>query len=500
MYPAAINNSFHLDAKSKYGHRIFEMNQMNKEKLQSLNLELPNLEGIIIVACSGGPDSICLLHNLKKIICYPEIICAHFDHKWNQSSSKATKIVEMLCKELSIPIVIGEAETIGQTSEALAREQRYNFLTQVAEDYSAKTIITAHHLDDQIETFFLRLFRGTGPSGLECIKKKRILDSNIQLLRPLLDTHKSDILNYCQTHQLFFYEDPSNKELDIKRNQIRNQLIPLIQRIQPNYKKLISNLIEITASQNHFINNKFEDIDEQAYDKQAIFEKQPIAFQRLILKSLFENYEISNNFDQLEELRKKIIFGENFKVSIAQDSFFELNNGEFKLNKVFPTENFSIPPIQFELDGSNEKEIEIPKVGKVLIKEERLSLSKINTSSNSYQVHVDFSRLNKGTKFILRGREQKDTFQQLNSQNTSKLKNFLINRKVKQNLKMPHSYEKLILLSMEDSKEGLWIPGVEISDKIKVHDFSTHYLEFIPSQIGAKEKNSALSTIPEIKE
>lgn len=424
------------------------------------------LEEPILVGCSGGPDSLCLLHLLYKQ--NKKIICTHFNHRWTPLSGKAVTIVEKICKELKIPFVLGNAQKAGRNSETEAREERYAFFIQIAKEYKVKTIVTAHHLDDQIETFFLRVLRGTGLNGLGCIQPIRELENGINLVRPLLNIEKSKLIEYCQSQNLFFYEDPTNKELDIKRNQLRMQVLPLIERIQPNYKKQVDNLIQIISDQNKFLDNYLNTFDFKSYTNCLLFNEQQTAIQRLVLKRLLEDFNVNISFELIEELRQKILNKQKSKISLTDNLYFEINSIRFQIIKELPKTNLQIEPQIFDL---SQKEIIINNIAKLKVEKINLDYNSIPIEKNASKVFVNLQEF-LDFKFVLRSRQAGDRFQPLNCNYSLKLKNFLINRKIDK--------ENLLFLSLENSSNILWIPTLEISDLIKVEpeQKSTHCLSF----------------------
>ena len=425
-----------------------------------------SLEEPVLVACSGGSDSLCLLHWLYKQ--NKKIICAHFNHRWTPLSIKAITIVEKTCKEFKIPFVLGNAKNAGRNSEAEAREERYAFLIKTAQEYKAKTIVTAHHLDDQIETFFLRVLRGTGLNGLSCIQPIRELEDGIKLIRPFLNIEKNQIIDYCQRENLFFYEDPSNKELDIKRNKLRMQVMPLIERIQPNYKKQINNLIQIVSGENEFINKYLENLDFKIYTNCRLFREQIIAIQRLVLKQVLEEFSINISFELIEEIREKILQKEKLKINLTNNLYFVSNNMRFKIIQESPVSSLQLEPIEINL---NNPEIIINNIAKLKIQENKLAYNLIPHEKNALKVFVNLQEF-KDYKLILRPREAGDRFQPLNCNYSVKLKNFLINRKA--------SKEIVLFLALENSSDILWIPSLEISDLIKVkpNETASHCFSF----------------------
>jgi tRNA(Ile)-lysidine synthetase-like protein len=479
-----------------------------------------------LIACSGGADSVFLLHSVHKLLAehnlQQNIICAHFNHRWSSSSEKPVQIVKNLCRELNIKFVCGKAKNSGQNSEAEARDERYAFLTQAAISHKANIVLTAHHLDDQIETFFLRLLRGSGTEGLTCMQKARNLAPEIKLLRPLLEVDKAQLIAYCQSNKLFYYEDPSNDQLDIKRNQIRKQIIPLIERLQPSYKNQISNLIEILNQESEFIKDYVNNLNKSNFTNTKSFLKQEIAIQREILKELLISHSILPSYELIERLRKSILkcMTENQgaleksvlakkKISLSKEFFFECNKKHFgifsnaqinNLNKSLQAK-FVFDPFKFNLKASDlsPQIINIPQIGLLLISKisSSIDLSDISKERNSYSVYVDLSDLEK-SKFEIRQRMPGDIFQPINCGYSVKLKSFLINRKIS-SLKNRNNFaiqnesehlinkanslentkykEHIIVMAVENSSNVLWIPGVELSDLIKVKDKATHLLE-----------------------
>ena len=170
-----------------------------------------------IVAVSGGVDSVVLLDMMTKAP-GDELIVAHFDHGIRDDSSEDAEFVSSLAQKHGL-IYSGKREELGKNaSEALARERRYSFLRELAEEYDAK-IVTAHHLDDLVETVAINLQRGTGWRGLA------VLDSGV--IRPLIDISKRQLIEYAQANGLAWREDSTNASDVYLRNRIRRQLVDI---------------------------------------------------------------------------------------------------------------------------------------------------------------------------------------------------------------------------------------------------------------------------------
>lgn len=196
------------------------------------------------VAFSGGPDSCALLHLLRswQIACKqdtPQLIAIHVNHGMQAASDQWQAHCEALCDSWKIPIVVVQAvvENAGKGAEAAARDARYAaFETELS---CADVLFMGHHLDDQVETYFLRLMRGSGLSGLSAMPDSRVLGEG-ELLRPLLGVQRSELEAYLEQHQLTAIEDPSNFDTDIDRNYLRQKVLPLLADRWSGYRQTVA--------------------------------------------------------------------------------------------------------------------------------------------------------------------------------------------------------------------------------------------------------------------
>ncbi len=170
-----------------------------------------------VVAVSGGVDSVVLLDMLAK---RPDLklVVAHFDHGIRPDSKQDADFVKSLAEKYGLPFETKREELGEKASEDLARERRYEFLRAVAKKHGA-AIVTAHHADDVIETIAINLSRGTGWRGLA------VMDSDI--IRPLTDMTKTEIIKYAKDNNLSWREDRTNVDDKYLRNRIRQKLVDL---------------------------------------------------------------------------------------------------------------------------------------------------------------------------------------------------------------------------------------------------------------------------------
>lgn len=166
-----------------------------------------------IVAVSGGVDSMVLLDIMRRAGDH-ELIVAHFDHGIRSNSHLDAEFVGNVAKYHGLPFETTREELGPTASEALARQRRYAFLQQLAEKYDAR-IVTAHHLDDLVETVAINMTRGTGWRGVAALDSK--------VIRPLIDTEKAELIRYAKRHGIPWREDPTNASDVYLRNRIRKQ-------------------------------------------------------------------------------------------------------------------------------------------------------------------------------------------------------------------------------------------------------------------------------------
>ena len=258
---------------------------------------------IIVVGFSGGPDSVFLVEMLKKLQHFFnfKIYLVHINHLLrgedadsdeNFSFEYAKKNnLEIFIKRIPVKEI---AKEIGKTLEEVGREERYKFFSEIYEKVGATKIATAHNKDDQIETFLFRLIRGTSLQGLEGIKIK-----NNNVIRPISEIYKKDILEYLNKNEIQYKIDKTNFENEFTRNSIRLDLIPFIEeRYNIKFKDKIFSLIKEIRENNQ--NNSLNLSDYTDSENRIILEKTKFLsnFDKKNLLSLFlnkKNIEVNRN-------------------------------------------------------------------------------------------------------------------------------------------------------------------------------------------------------------
>lgn len=212
----------------------------------------------IVIGVSGGPDSICLLHvlyGLKEKLGI-EIVVAHVNHMLRDVADLETEYVQNFCKKLGIECYVKKADileiskTQKKGTEEVGRQIRYDFFDEVAKKTNSNKIATAHNSNDRAETVILNILRGSGLSGLKGIEPIR----DNKYIRPLINTDRQDIENYCNDNKLEPKYDKTNNENIYTRNKVRNTVIPYIKKeFNPNIIKTINRLSSLATEENEYL-------------------------------------------------------------------------------------------------------------------------------------------------------------------------------------------------------------------------------------------------------
>jgi len=223
----------------------------------------------VVVGFSGGPDSLFLLHVLTAMMPSEQIIAAHLDHGWRPESKDEAAWCKAVAATLGVRCVLGHFDEYAHqlknrgSKEDQARQARRLFFTTIAQRYKANSVALAHHADDQLETFFIRLIRGSGLQGLAGMQPRQGI-----FIRPLLTLSKQEIVSFLDAHALpnahkIYTIDPSNSSSLYLRNRIRHTLLPALtacdQRANNNVHAAIAHIQEV----DHYLDEQAQKAYEQ---------------------------------------------------------------------------------------------------------------------------------------------------------------------------------------------------------------------------------------------
>jgi len=264
----------------------------------------------LLVAVSGGPDSVCLLHILVNLQHELGIglHVAHLNHQLRGTESKAdAQYVSALAHQLGIPATIEERDVKSHQAqhrislEEAAREVRYTFLAEVAQSIGASQVAVGHTIDDHIETILMHLIRGTGTRGLRGLQPStewqlRQNGNSLTIIRPLLEISRQETADYCHNHKLRPRLDASNLSLSPLRNRMRHQLLPLLKSYNPRVAEALLRTARIAGDDLAFLDEEGtrlwdkiaqEQEDTIILDKERFLEL-PSALKRHLLRAAIE--------------------------------------------------------------------------------------------------------------------------------------------------------------------------------------------------------------------
>jgi tRNA(Ile)-lysidine synthase len=418
----------------------------------------------ILVAVSGGVDSMALLHLLDELSAERrwELTVAHFNHCLRGRASDADEaFVRKTAAKMKLPFVSKRADVKKFAKESrlsiemAARKLRHEFFAGVARKCKIKTITLAHHADDQVELFFLRLLRGSGGGGLAGMKgsSPSPADKTISLIRPLLNLSKAELEQYARENKVRFREDATNFSSDFLRNKIRNELLPLLRKqYQPALNKMVLRLMEIIEAESDFA----EDVARTWLGrKERDFDILPPAIQRQILRLQLVALGITADFDLIESLRRSA----NRAVSVFSSlSVSRDEKGNVSLNDR-QAPKFNAHELALEPNKPGVAVFEGAKF-KWQFKVGRKAQGRfIRPAQKSGTEFFDADKM--GDKIVLRHWHAGDRFQPIGLKAPVKLQDLFTNQKIPRVQR-----HKLVVAEM--GGKIFWVEGLRISEQFKL--------------------------------
>ncbi len=241
----------------------------------------------LLIAVSGGQDSMTLLNLINDMKTQHNwfVNVWHGDHQWHEKSETYALDLQTYCNKKNISFFFDRANKKNISSEEKARDWRYKKLVERANHLFIENqketdiyLLTGHTNTDNAETFLLNLARGSNYAGLSYIDKKRLLENNIFLIRPLLIFSREDTMEFCKLQNIPILEDPTNCDLKIKRNLVRKKIIPILETMYPGFSKRINSFAEKMTN----YKNEQNDLSQLAF----ISCKDALGVKRKLLNSL----------------------------------------------------------------------------------------------------------------------------------------------------------------------------------------------------------------------
>jgi len=428
-------------------------------------------EDRVVAALSGGPDSTALLVALVQIAKQLDfsIIVAHYNHGLRGTSSdEDEKYSQELAIKLGLIFVSGKMDQKlrqkGKSPEDFYRQQRYQFLDKVAEDYNAQKIALGHNIQDQAETVLLNLLRGSGLGGLKGILPMR----EGKFIRPLIEVSRGEIIAFLSEAGISYCQDSSNESKIYLRNKIRFELIPYLkEKFNPRIEENLAQMAEILRQDDEYIRNSVQEALKSTYIQnqsnriislniEYIKGLAPAIRSRLfkkILESLNpeKNGFSFSNIKALERLAQITESGKRFSLPLGIEAKREYDNLILKRDKA------CLKQVDYEYP------VNIP--GIIYVKETNRTISIEKTSRDKMdrhsknKVYLDLDKIQQPV--ILRNRRDGDRFQPLGMKGRQKIKSLFINRKIPR-----HKRNEIMLLV--DQNSVIWIENMHLSDRVKI--------------------------------
>jgi tRNA(Ile)-lysidine synthase len=437
--------------------------------------------GKLVLAVSGGADSVCLLYILSRLSRQLDIDLhiAHLNHQLRGIESDAdARYVSRLAKRLGIPATVESRDVKAYRQkyklslEEAAREVRYGFLAEVASRLGTKRVATGHTADDKIETILMHLIRGSGTRGMRGLLPVSPWSSgnkSLTIIRPLLELSREDTTGYCRRHNLKPRIDASNLSPEPLRNRIRHELLPELQKYNPRIAEALLRTARIATDDLEYIENTAlkaqEGIISKKQDEVVIHKNKflslPAALQRQLLRTSvasllggLKDIEAGHIEDIIKALDKpagKVIglpFGLNFTIEYDR---YVLSPDAGKLCP-FP-------------EPENEFLLKIP--GKTKTSGWEIEATVMDASpGDSYEKKADgftafFDYEKTGKNIYIRRRFPGDQFQPLGMEQPKKLNVFMIDARI------PRTWRHRIPVVCAGNSI-IWVAGWRIDERVKV--------------------------------
>ncbi|MDX1977200.1 MAG: tRNA lysidine(34) synthetase TilS [Pseudanabaenaceae cyanobacterium bins.68] len=288
----------------------------------------------ILIAVSGGQDSLCLWHLISQAQAQRQwqIAIAHCDHRWRADSADCAAHVRSLAERAQVPYFARVADQ-QLCSEAAAREWRYRMLTEIAQTHHFNLITTGHTRSDRAETLLYNLMRGSGSDGLQALGWQRTLAPDLTLVRPLLAISRSETAALCAAAHLEIWSDSTNQQLQYRRNRIRHQLIPyMATHFNPQVEIALSQTAELLDEDVLYLEQQAQALwqpDHFPRLNRQTLQAQPIALQRRAIRQFLRHYlpQVSMGYGQVERLSRLLTAPNRSRSSpLTSDAWAEVNH------------------------------------------------------------------------------------------------------------------------------------------------------------------------------
>ena len=439
----------------------------------------------IVVAVSGGADSMCLLHFLcgaKDELNINRIIAAHVNHNIRGEEAKRDELfVKDFCDKNNIQFELLDADIpeIAKKNktgtEETARNIRYDYFTSLCEKYNA-VAATAHNANDNAETVIYNLSRGSALKGLCGIPPKRNC-----IIRPLIECSREEIEDYCRENRLSYVTDSTNLTDDYTRNKIRHSVLPVLKELNPALEHSITRTVQTLKNDESFLLRLAEEELARAktdggYCVKALQRLDIAVLSRAVIILLSRAFDVQPDYDTVMSICGAV--NSSSRVRIKNGICADANSGIFRLYKLSDNRNKGGSACAAVFGCEKAQLNGVTVEFSVLDKKEFDKAAKFNNLL--FKNSVDYDIINAVT--VIRTRKTGDMFTPKNRRFTKSLKKFLIDEKV-----LSEKRDSLLLLAQEN--EVLWLEGFGASQRAGVTKNTERVLTVSVKQNSSGENN-----------
>jgi len=429
----------------------------------------------VVLAVSGGPDSLCLLHLFNRFAeeMQLKLVVAHLNHCLRPEGKAEAEGVGGLAKRLGLPCEIKAVDInklkkeLGIGEEEAGRKARYDLMLETAKKYGAKSIATGHHRDDQAETILLNILRGSSVDGLAGILPRRFW-KGFFLIRPLLCLQRQEIESFCKKQGFEPYIDSSNLETNYKRNQVRLKLIPCLEKnYNPKIRDSLAGLAEFAARDRLFLQylarKKYKEMVKAFQDGSAFkiddLQALPDALKSRVLYMALRKYLPSGkiyryHLERLLDLAENGLTGS--RVTLPGGFSGQVSYDRLLLSMVENRPTKLETPLRLTVPGR----VTLPEGYSITSR--IVDRKAIQWPPKKHQAFIDYCCLPRGDLQI-RFRLPGDIFHPQGAPGAKKLKEFFIDQKIP---RFRRDETPLVTVG----SDIVWVAGVRISEKYRTRE------------------------------
>ena len=439
-------------------------------------------ESMLVVAVSGGPDSVALLHALLSLSATANLRLhvAHLNHNFRgEEAEEDARFVANLAQELGLPATVEKADPIAyqrdsgiSSFEEAARELRYGFLSGVAADDKPAAVALGHNADDQAETVIMHIIRGSGLHGLKGMEelstwRSRDGASQVALFRPLLQVNKAETADYCHRRGISFREDTGNLLSRFTRNRVRHELLPALRSYNPRIRDALVRLANLASLEVDYLDKEVSKVwpsvagreqDWLTLDSNLLASLHPL-IARLVLRRAYE--QVAGDTRRLQEVHVEDMAGfldsrAGRVLDLPRGLRLHAGYGRLLLGKGLevpcPLPTFEGEHLLDLPTASGDVATDLPGW---TVTAQRVTLSGPEPT-DPFTAHVDQDAISSGP-LLVRTRRPGDRFQPSGMQATKKLQDFFVDQKV------PRSWRDRVPLLVAD--RGIaWVVGYRVAE------------------------------------